>query len=232
MPRIVITHAVQDVDRWLRGKAERAAALPGATNATDLVALDGSKQAGVAFDIDDVETLTSMLSSMPPDVAAQAESHGVVMPFTVFVQAGEAATADHSATMRRAYDLISEGDIDGFGRLVAAGFVEHEETPGLSPTKEGVLELFRGYRAAFPDMRMDVEEIIASGDRTVARVKVSGTHDGEFLGMPPSGRRVDVQLIDVMRFDEAGLIAEHWGVVDMLSMLQQLGAMPQGAPTT
>ena len=135
---------------------------------------------------------------------------------------------DHSTTMRRAYELISGGDIDGFGRLVAAGFVEHEETPGLPPTKEGVLELFRGYRAAFPDMRMAVEEVIASGDRTVARVKVSGTQDGEFMGMPPSGRRVEVQLIDIMRFDDAGLIAEHWGVVDMLSLLQQLGAIPQG----
>jgi steroid delta-isomerase-like uncharacterized protein len=132
--------------------------------------------------------------------------------------------------MRRAYELISVGDIDGFGSLVAAGFVEHEETPGLAPTKDGVLELFRGYRAAFPDMRMDVEEIIASGDRTVARVTVSGTQDGEFLGMPPSGRRVEVRLIDIMRFDDAGLIAEHWGVVDMLSMLQQLGAIPHGAP--
>lgn len=135
---------------------------------------------------------------------------------------------DHSTTMRRAYELINAGDIDGFGRLVAAGFVEHEETPGLPPTKEGVLELFRGYRAAFPDMRMAVEEVIASGDRTVARVKVSGTQDGEFMGMPPSGRRVEVQLIDIMRFDDAGLIAEHWGVVDMLSLLQQLGAIPQG----
>lgn len=231
MPRIVITHAVQDVDRWLRGKAERAAALPGATNVTDVVAMDGSKHAGVTFDLDDVDALTAMLSSMPPEVAAQAESHGVVMPFTVFVQAGEGATADHSATMRRAYQLISDGDIDGFGRLVAEGFIEHEETPGLSPTKEGVLELFRGYRAAFPDMRMDVEDIIASGDRTVSRVKVSGTHDGEFLGMPPSGRRIEVPLIDIMRFDDVGLISEHWGVVDMLSMLQQLGAMPQGAPT-
>lgn len=135
---------------------------------------------------------------------------------------------DHSTTMRRAYELINAGDIDGFGRLVAAGFVEHEETPGLPPTKEGVLELFRGYRAAFPDTRMAVEEVIASGDRTVARVKVSGTQDGEFMGMPPSGRRVEVQLIDIMRFDDAGLIAEHWGVVDMLSLLQQLGAIPQG----
>ncbi len=139
---------------------------------------------------------------------------------------------DHSTTMRRAYELISGGDIDGFGSLVAAGFVEHEETPGLPPTKEGVLDLFRGYRATFPDMRMDVEEVIASGDRTVARVTVSGTQDGEFMGMPPSGRRVEVRLIDIMRFDDAGLITEHWGVVDMLSMLQQLGAMPQGAPAT
>lgn len=87
MPRIVITHAIEDVDRWLRGKAERAAALPGATNVTDLVALDGSKQASVSFDIDDVEALTSMLSSLPPEVAAQAQSHGVIMPMTVYVEA-------------------------------------------------------------------------------------------------------------------------------------------------
>ena len=57
MPRIVITHAVQDVDRWLKGKAERAAALPGATNVTDLVAMDGSNHAAVAFDIDDLDAL-------------------------------------------------------------------------------------------------------------------------------------------------------------------------------
>ena len=50
------------------------------------------------------------------------------------------------------------------------------------------------------------------------------------MGMPPSGRPVEVRLIDIMRFDDAGLIAEHWGVVDMLSLLQQLGAIPQGAP--
>jgi steroid delta-isomerase-like uncharacterized protein len=138
---------------------------------------------------------------------------------------------NHAATMQRAYELISQGDIDGFGRLVAAGFVEHEETPGLPPTKEGVLELFRGYRAAFPDLRMHVEEVIASGATTVARVTVSGTQDGEFMGMPPSGRRAEVQLIDIMRFDDAGLIAEHWGVVDTLSLLQQLGVIPAGAPT-
>ena len=135
---------------------------------------------------------------------------------------------DHSATMRRSYELINDGDIDGFGELLADGFVEHEELPGLAPTKEGVVELFRTYRAAFPDLRMDVAEIIASDDKAVARVVASGTQTGEFMGMPPSGKRIEVQMIDIMRFDDAGSVCEHWGVMDMLSMLQQLGAVPDG----
>ena len=87
MPRIVITHAVEDVDRWLKGKTERAAALPGATDVTDLVAMDGSNHAAVALDIDDLDSLKAMLSSIPPEMAAQAESHGVIMPMTVYAQA-------------------------------------------------------------------------------------------------------------------------------------------------
>ena len=88
MPKIVITHAVQDVDRWLKGKAERAAALPGATDVTDLVAMDGSNHAAVMFDIDDPDALKSVLSSVPPEMAAQAESHGVIVStMAAYVQA-------------------------------------------------------------------------------------------------------------------------------------------------
>jgi hypothetical protein len=87
VPRIVITHAVQNVDRWLRGKAERAAALPGAIDVTDLVAMDGSNHAAVTFGIDDLDALKVMLSSVPPEMAAQAESHGVIMPMTIYVEA-------------------------------------------------------------------------------------------------------------------------------------------------
>ena len=87
MPRIVITHAVQDVERWRKGKDERAAALPGATDVTDLVAMDGSNHAAVAFGVDDLDALKTVLSSVPPEMAAQAESHGVIMPMTVYVQA-------------------------------------------------------------------------------------------------------------------------------------------------
>ena len=87
MPRMVITHAVQDVEGWGGGKAERAAALPGAANVTDLVAMDGSNHAAVEFDIDDLDALTALLSSVPPEMADQAESHGVIMPMTVYVEA-------------------------------------------------------------------------------------------------------------------------------------------------
>lgn len=134
---------------------------------------------------------------------------------------------DHAATMRRAYEQVSAGDIDGFGALFADDFVEHEETPGLEPTKEGVLEFFRMYRAAFPDLRMEPEDVLASGDKVVARVRATGTHRGEFLGLPATGRSIDVQLVDIIRFDDDGRAAEHWGVVDALALMQQLGAIPE-----
>ena len=87
MPRVVITHDVHDVNRWLAGRAERAAAFTGITNVTDLVAMDGGKQAGVVFDVDDLDTLKDLLVSTPPEVAAQAEAHGVIQPMTVYVEA-------------------------------------------------------------------------------------------------------------------------------------------------
>ena len=135
---------------------------------------------------------------------------------------------DHAVTMRTTYERISAGDIDGFGELVADDFVEHDEVPGVPPTKEGTLGYFRMLLTAFPDMRMDVEDLIVDKDKTVARVKATATHQGEFMGVAPTGKRVAVQLIDIMRFDDAGLVCEHWGVVDMLSLMQQLGVVPAG----
>jgi len=137
---------------------------------------------------------------------------------------------DHAATMQRAYDLINAGDIDGFGELLADDFVEHEETPGLEPTREGVKAFFRMYVAAFPDLHFDAEDMIASGDKVVTRARATGTHQGEFLGIPATGKSIDVQLIDIVRFGDDGLGHEHWGVFDAMAMMQQLGVIPEGAP--
>ena len=114
--------------------------------------------------------------------------------------------------------------------LLADDFVDHEELPGLAPTKDGVIAFFRMYTAAFPDLRMDPEDVIASGDKAVARVRATGTHQSEFMGMPPTGRRFDVQLVDIIRFGDDGLAREHWGVLDQMTMMQQLGAIPDGPP--
>ena len=137
---------------------------------------------------------------------------------------------DHAATARRMYELISAGDIDGFSENLADDFVEHEVTPGLAPTKAGVKDFFRMQRAAFPDMRMVAEDVIASGDKVVARVRYTGTNQGAFMGMPATGKRVDVQLMDMFLFGDDGRVHEHWGVMDALALMQQIGAVPAGPP--
>lgn len=137
---------------------------------------------------------------------------------------------DHAATMRRMYQLINAGDVDGFGDLMADDFVDHEELPGLAPTKDGVKTFFRMYLAAFPDLAMTPEDVLPSGDKVVARVRATGTHQGEFMGMPATGKSVDVQLVDIIRFGDDGLAREHWGVFDQMTMMQQLGVIPDGPP--
>jgi steroid delta-isomerase-like uncharacterized protein len=138
-------------------------------------------------------------------------------------------TMDIAATTRRAYQLINVGDLDGFGALVADDFVEHDETAGFAPNKQGVLELFHMYRAAFPDLQLHAEEVLVSDDKTITRARATGTHQGELMGLPPTGRSADVKFIDIHQYDNDGLMSGHWGVVDMLSMMQQLGAIPEAS---
>ncbi len=137
---------------------------------------------------------------------------------------------DHADTMRRLYELVNAGDLDGLGNLLADDFVEHEELAGLAPTKEGVIDFFRMFQAAFTDLKMVAEDILPSDDKVVARARVTGTHQGEFMSMPATGKAIDVQLIDIIRFGEDGLAHEHWGVFDTMTMMQQLGAVPDSLP--
>ena len=86
------------------------------------------------------------------------------------------------------------------------------------------------FRAAFSDLRFDAEDVIVSGDRAWARVHVTGTNDGEFMGMPATGKSIDVPAVDMIRFNDDGTAAEHWGVSDTMTMMQQLGVVPEGPP--
>lgn len=137
---------------------------------------------------------------------------------------------DNAMTTRKTYELINAGNLDAFGDLLADDFVEHEDLPGFAPTKQGTLEWFRGLLTAFPDMRMNVEDLVASGDKAVARVTATATHRGDFMGVPATGKSMTIQLIDIMKFDDAGRLSEHWGVADNLALMQQLGVVPAGPP--
>jgi steroid delta-isomerase-like uncharacterized protein len=136
------------------------------------------------------------------------------------------ALMDHEATMRSAYERINGGDLDHYAELVSDDFVEHLDVPGLPATKSGMLQYFGMILGAFPDLHFVVDDLIVGEGKTVARATVSGTHRGDFMGVPATGKRVEIQLIDIMGFGEGGLINEHWGVADMLSLLQQIGAVP------
>lgn len=86
MPKLVITHNVVEIERWLSGKEERAAAFGPDANVTDYVAVDGSNSIAVTAEVEDLERLQAMLASPPAEVAAQMESHGVLPPLTAYIE--------------------------------------------------------------------------------------------------------------------------------------------------
>ena len=132
----------------------------------------------------------------------------------------------NKANIRRFYDeVFNAGNIAVVDELVASNFVDHEEFPGLSGGRDGLKQFVTMMRTAFPDARMDVDDLIAEGDKVVARLTMSGTQRGEFAGIPASGKSMNVTTIDIIRF-ENGQAVEHWGATDSAKMMEQLGAMP------
>jgi steroid delta-isomerase-like uncharacterized protein len=127
-------------------------------------------------------------------------------------------------------EFVCAGDIDGFCDGLADDFVDHEAAPGTEPTKEGARQLFTALLASYPDLRYDPEDVLESGDKVVVWSRITGTNENDFMGMPASGKRIDVQAIDIVRLGDDGLAHEHWGVMDMLSLMQQIGAIPEGPP--
>jgi predicted ester cyclase len=113
--------------------------------------------------------------------------------------------------------------------LVDPAFVNWAAPPGIAPDRTGIIALSREFGAAFPDGAMTIEEMVAEGDLVVTRKTFRGTHQASFMGIAATGRRVAISLIDWVRVAE-GRAIEHWNVADMMSLLQQLGAMPVVAP--
>ena len=132
----------------------------------------------------------------------------------------------NKALMRRFYaQVANKGRLELIDLLVAPNFVEHETFPGLDPGREGVHQFFAMMRSAFPDLHFAVDDLIAEGTKVAARLTITGTHRGEFAGIKPTGNKISVRTLDVIRFRN-GKAIEHWGVTDELTMMRQLGVIP------
>lgn len=124
---------------------------------------------------------------------------------------------------RRIIQAISQGDSDALERLIAPDVVDHNPIPGQAPGLEGFKQWMTSARASFPDLQGSVEDVIAEGDRVAARMTWHGTHKGDFVGVPPTNKRVAMTAFHHVRFAR-GRAAEWWGTADLFGALQQVGA--------
>ena len=106
--------------------------------------------------------------------------------------------------------------------LFSEAFVNHTPAPGVSADRNGMRQLFSMVHAGFPDGRVTIEDQVAVGGRVWTRKKFSGTHTGMFAGVAPTGKVVGYHVVDILAVRD-GRITEHWGVVDRLDLLLQLG---------
>ena len=134
---------------------------------------------------------------------------------------------ENKALVRRFVDEVqSQGNVDAIYEFCSPEFVNHSAPPGLPADREGIKIVTAMFRQAFPDSYFTVEDMMAEGDKVATRKTFHGSHQGEFMGIPPAGRRVSMGLIDVVRISD-GRVVEHWSVGDNLGMMQQLGVIPQ-----
>jgi predicted ester cyclase len=125
-------------------------------------------------------------------------------------------------------DIFQEGNLDAADEILSPDFVWHggaspgEDQRGPEPTKQ----VASSFIATFPDRRITHEDAIAQGDKVLIRWTMSGTQEGEFAGIAPTGRRVTLTGFDLFRI-EGGKIVEMWQEMDQLGLLQQLGAIPE-----
>ena len=128
--------------------------------------------------------------------------------------------------MQRVYDeAFNNGNLSVIDETYAHDYFNNGNLPGLPQGIEGVKTLIRVYRAAFPDLHIQVEDQVLEGDKVVTRWTSTGTHHGDLMGIPATGNQVNLQGVDVNRFANDRFV-EGWVFFDRLTMMQQLGVIP------
>lgn len=142
------------------------------------------------------------------------------------------STEANKAVVRRWFLETDKGNDAVVDELCAPNYVDHSPPlPGMASGSAGVRQANEALRAAFPDTVHIIEDQIAEGDKVVTRLRGRGTFTGEILGIPPNGKLVEITGISIHRIVD-GKLVEHWANADLLSFMQQLGALPTPAEVT
>jgi predicted ester cyclase len=125
------------------------------------------------------------------------------------------------------YEAVNTGNLALLDKFVAPGYTEHSEGfQGVEPFRQQIT----AFRAAFPDLHVTIDDLIVDGNRFASRTTITGTHTGDLMGMPATGRQISVGAVDIGRV-EGGQAQERWGGLDMYSLLTQLGVIPAPQPS-
>jgi len=131
----------------------------------------------------------------------------------------------NEATVRACFDNASKRNYDAFDDILAQDYVLHPEG---ARGADGLKEMVEGYHSALSGLQVTIDQQFSAGDFVATRFTISGTHDGDLMGTPPTGRDVAFTAITISRC-EGGRIAEEWEIADTMSLLGQVGALPQPA---
>lgn len=129
------------------------------------------------------------------------------------------------AATERFGEAANNAQLGPFREIIAPNFVDHDPAPGQEPGPDGLIQFHEKLRAAFPDLSVTVEQMVADDDNVAIAYTIAGTHEGKFMGIPPTGRPVKARGMQVSRFQN-GQIVERWESSDELGILQQIGAFP------
>lgn len=136
-------------------------------------------------------------------------------------------TEQNKAAMRRIYEEIwNQGNFKVVDEIVSPDYVGHLPTPPGAPSgREGLRWLIQMYRTAFPDIHVQVDDQFAEGDKVLTRITIQGTHQGLFMNVPPTNKKISVTALVVTRFKN-GQNVEGWAELDRFGLMQQLGVIP------
>ena len=126
---------------------------------------------------------------------------------------------------KRFGEIVNTGELDAFPEVVADGCIDNDPAPDQGSGPEGFKTFFTAMRAAFPDLKVEPQTMLSEGDQVAFAYTLTGTHDGDFMGVAPTGKPIKVRGMQIGRFDQ-GKMVERWGSSDELGILKQIGAAP------